>query len=770
MTTASTDSRTAAVQTFLDSEHFRFRRQPGASPRPDEVELTAAWGIRLEAGDTPLLERMRRDFLRFCETCFQVSLGEGAESSAGQVVWELTGDVSPTFDRQDKSVETFEITVAEKEIRIRAAHERGLLQGTHYLEWLMADRGGPFAARGTLTRQPAFMPRISNGVFINGHQLLTDPGHFSDDYLSLMSHFGINGIHIYVDLWSVFRSATLPELNSADIDAQLSALRELNERTLVFGIDLYLHVNTPPLDESHPVFLAHPEVKGSRVEIFMEELSGRPWHNLCSGSPRTLAAYGESLEYLFTAAEDVAGMMMIIGGECFFHCYTRPSNAANGDTNCPHCHGKPASSEVARLVNTATQAVKKTGAHKGLYAWPYSAFIWSSQDPHQVDFLRHLDAEVSVLSNFDCGDVGENGVLYFDYNIKCIGPSETFARQTETQRALQRPIFTKVESCTTADAFFLPHLPLYHRWFSRVSSMKRQGVAGFVGQWRFFGMNGSPPEEIQYKANWDNATCEEQLHARSERDFPGASADRVEQGWRYLSEAWDSYPYSSMTAGERAAYMRGPFYLGPSHPLIFDVQDRYKLPPAFFSLRGDLAELACSEEERAELQRNAKPRYVSDLLVTLPYGVDRYLELVDECRAKWTAGLEILREELSGKGERAELELGICEAMDAHLRSLENVVRFYQGRDRLQNTPSTVTDFREQLSRMVEIIDDEIANAERILPFMEKDPRIGYGHCYGPVYDIEMVRAKIAQCRYVRDVEFPRFSNVIRFHIWGETP
>jgi hypothetical protein len=57
-----------------------------------------------------------------------------------------------------------------------------------------------------------------------------------------------------------------------------------------------------------------------------------------------------------------------------------------------------------------------------------------------------------------------------------------------------------------------------------------------------------------------------------------------------------------------------------------------------------------------------------------------------------------------------------------------------------------------------------------MIPILERDPRIGYGHCYGPVYDMDMVKAKITQCCYVRDIELPRFSTLIRFHIWLDAP
>ncbi len=763
-------SRTEALQAMVSSDHFRSRRDPSANPSPGEVELTSSWGCELAAPATPLTERMVADFHTFCDSALKVTLNRESQTTAPRVIWRLLPGEPAAFDPQAPKTETFELEIAPERIEIRAHHERGLLHGTHRLEWLMADRGGPFLTPQVTPFSPAFMPRISNGIFIPGHQRLQDPGYFSDGYLGLMSHYGVNGIHLYLDLWCVFKSAALPELNVPDFDAQIAALRELNRRSLAYGIDLYLHLNTPPLPETHAVFEKHPDARGGRVEIFMEELSGRPWHNLCSGSATVHLAYAETVEAVLTAAPEVAGAVMIIGGECFYHCFTRPAGAQNGEASCPHCHGKSPSVEVARLVNTVAQAVKKTGRQKALYAWPYSAFIWSSKDPHQLDWIDHLNPEVSVLTNFDGGDEVSDGVRCFDYNITKIGPSALFADQAQRLQAKSRPIFSKTETCTTPEAFFLPYLPVHHRWQARFAAMRKTGVAGFIGQWRFYGMNGSLPEELQYRATWEEPAGDCPLERIVRRDFhlPPDAACEVVKGWRLLSEAWDFFPYSAMTCGERAAYMRGPLYLGPAHPLIFDAQDSYQLPLTFRLIRGDAAEIA-PPEELEELQRRAKPRYICDLLVTLPYGVDRYLELLAQCRTRWNEGLALLRRHLSPESrstEAAQKELGICETIGCHLATLENVVRFYQLRDRLQGQPTSESEFRSRIAQLQEIATEEIANAERMLPILERDPRIGYGHCYGEVYDAEMVKAKIAQCRYVRDVELPRISDVIRFHIW----
>lgn len=117
------------------------------------------------------------------------------------------------------------------------------------------------------------------------------------------------------------------------------------------------------------------------------------------------------------------------------------------------------------------------------------------------------------------------------------------------------------------------------------------------------------------------------------------------------------------------------------------------------------------------------------------------------------------------------MELGVAETVASTLQTLENVVRFYEARDLLQNHPVSGPDvFTERLERLRTILSDEIANAERILPFVERDERLGYGHSYGVAFDAGMVRAKLEQCRFVRDRELPRLSQSIRFHVWLDSP
>lgn len=766
------NNRTSLIASELENYHFPVTPIHTTNPATrGMVVLDDQWTIRMDAPASRLLDIAIQDFQLWLHNAFQFRIAPLQASSALQIVFR-TNSNSQDFDRQDPEIETFTIEVSAEQIIIESKHERGLLQATHYIERLFLERSAPAFKPGKEVHRPAFMPRISNGVFIPNHQSPASPGEFTDSYLSLMSHYGVNGIHLYIDLYKVCRSSLLPELNSSDFEQQVSLLNAHCQRLLDHGIDLYLHINTPPLPEDHPVFLNHPETKGSRVEIFLDGAYGKKWNNLCSHSQTTLDFYSEAFQNLFNACPHIAGTFIIIGGECFFHCYTRPLKTGDERTNCPVCRERNPDQEIANLVNTLAKALKKTGSHKSLYAWPYSAFVWSGDDDAQLGWISHLSSDVSVLSNYDCGvpdpTCGDRAWL-FDYNIKLTEPSSVFARQQEALAERNQPIFVKTETNTTPDAFSLPYLPLHFRWLERFRTMQKRSVAGYVGQWRFYGMNATPPEEWQYQIAWNPQRSNEDILKQWIVPNLGVhenNVSKVMQAWRHISDSWDDYPYSAMTSGERQAYMRGPMYLGPAHPLIFDVQDNYSLDERYWLLRGDSGEIL-SEEDLAEIRRNGKPRYVSDLLIVVPFGVKLYLEKLESCITRFAQGVDLLQQAIDPNYSiQAQRELDIANALLIQLRTLRNVVRFYNVRDRYYQQDSKPDDFQKWIDELSSILREEISNAESALPILERQPSVGYGHCYTEVYDHSLVSDKIRQCRYVLEKELPRFSSVVRFHVW----
>jgi len=754
MITTSTDRRQAMLA-WMDGEHVRYRRTRHDCPSgfyafPETVRLSVEFPM------TPLLEQTLADFQKFLGACMGVRLE--LVPKEGEIVFgRESGKGHP---------ESFGVDVQANGVRVRASHERGILYAVHDLERRMADGGGPYLPLGSFEREPTLSPRFSEGIFIPGNQSPTQWGTFSDAYLGLMAHFGANAMKIFLNLFDLWKSSTLPELNTSDFDALAKVLRTQVQRLGRFGIDLFLQVNVGTLDANHPVFSAHPEVRGSRERQMIEEWEGQERCALCSANPKVRRAYQETLHAIFSAIPELGGMIMIVGGEGFQHCFMRSADVKSGETNCPHCHGKDASQEVASLVNAVYEGLPEG---KRLFAWPYSAFVWSGDDRMQSRWITYLRPEVEVLTNFDCFDVDEPcgvGARFYDYNIKLIGPSSVFQSQRDACLERGMRIHVKTETQTTPDTFFLPYLPVYFRWFERFKAIRESGASGFMGQWRFYGMNGSIPEELQYHSVWNpERSVEELLSVIARRDFDldGDAVDGVVGAWRLLSESWDDFPYSAMTAGERNGYMRGPWYLGPAHPLILTPQNRYHLIEKFFSPRGDLAELIRDEEERKKF---GKPRYIDDLWICLPFGIKRYLEFARRCRDRWDEGLKKLKAAIGSPNARAQMEWDVCETISVHLHTLVNTVEFLEMRDRIGRDPHDVESLDQIWRDLVEILDREIANASRSLPILERDPRIGFGHSYGEVYDLEMVKDKIRQCQSVRDEEIPRLKYFMRFHLW----
>jgi len=695
-------------------------------------------------------------FRRFLETCLSLEIATAADFAFR---FALDCDLAPGGFRAE---------ISEQEVVIAAANERGLLDATHYFERELIDRGGRLAV-GSLKRHPTLATRFTEGVYAPGHHGVED---YEDGVLELMQHFGSNALRRAVILGDLWQSESLPELNAPGAAVAIATIRKQAKRLAAAGMDYFLILISKALPADHPVFRIHPEVRGAREEIFLEETSGRGNHVLCSAHPLVHQAYREVVENLYSSVPELAGAIVLVGGEGFHHCFMRPEG--NRLTNCPHCQDKDPHEQVGELVNTLAAAVQSANPAARLIAWPYAAFVWSRDDATESRWINYLNSRVEVLSNFDSGEAdpwNAAGALLFDYNIKAIGPNKRYAAQAELCRERGLSMLAKTETNTTPDTFFVPHIPVHFRWFERFRAIRESGASGYMGQWFFYGMNGSIPEELQYHSVWNPARGAEELLATIvRRDFhlEGDAVNEAVQAWRDLSAAWDDFPYSAMTCGEREAYMRGPWYLGPAHPMIFNEQSAYGLPRGFFLRRGDLIE-SLSESEIHAL--GAKPRYVCNTLFCLPFGTQEFLHLAKSCRDRWERATRSLAAACGDNlTPEAQRELNVCRVLSCHLHTLVNTAEFFSVREKLGAEPCSPEAFAKAFECLSGIVEREIVNARTALPIVEADFRIGYGFNYGEVYDAEMIRSKIRQCEFVLNKEIPRISSVIRFHVWGQYP
>ncbi len=740
------------MRAFLSNEHFRYSRLPDATCKDGEIDVSEGWSLDVNAPETPLIVALKTDFNRFLNECMDVRF---QDKSGRPIRFVLTGE--------DDRAEAFTLIVDSDLVEISAPGERGLLRGAHHLERLMADRCAPYLKPGKQEIKPKFSPRISQTIFTLADGSIPDtangePELFSDEYLSLMSHYGVNGLHIYLKLWEYSKNEVIQELNSADYAKNIALLQDLCNRASVYGIDIYTVVNNRGVTADSPVFLNHPETRGSLLNYPTPD----DRYSLCSGNEKVLRYYSEAFANITHDVPKLAGFIFLVGGEGFLHCFTRPKH------RCPNSTGVNPSEEVANMVNTIGASVHAESTTTKVFAWPYSAFTWSGPgDPYQEEFVRHLSSDVELLSTFEtpyAHRIGDRVAVMPDYNITNIGPSEQFAAQSRVLSEYGKKHYAKFECTTDPGWFFMPYIPVHYRWVDRARILNTAQVPGYVCQWRFYGFNGSMPEEILHKLSWNpGADADSLLMNIAKRDF-GQVSPEILTGWRIISDAWAKIPISHSVWGEREFYMKGPIHLGPSHPLILNPSKRYGLSWKFFTLRGDCIELF-TPEQIAEAEKDAPPRYSMDLAMVYPYGTDALLGAFEVALAEWTEGTDIVRRALgSSPNNRAKMELGLCEIVGVHLRTAINLIRFYSQRDDLFITPGDAETLREKGRMLMRIVDDEIQNAREGLALVEQDFRIGFGYCYGQVYDEEMIREKISQCEYVRDSELPDMISNMLFH------
>ncbi len=419
------------------------------------------------------------------------------------------------------------------------------------------------------------------------------------------------------------------------------------------------------------------------------------------------------------------------------------------------------------MVNGIAKAAHRAKPTAKVFVWPYSADFWSGDDFAQTELIRHLSSEVCFLSNFETPypyELNKAKSWVIDYNIRNIGPSQQFAVQSQDLADKGAPHYAKTESSTSVFFFSIPYIPVHYRWFERYQSLRESHVPGILAKWHFYGLTGSVPEELLCETVWEeDVDVDRVLGDIARRDFGDANIPLVLSAWRKLSEAWEKIPISHLLFGERHGYMKGPLWLGPAHPLIFDVQRDYSLSDRF--VKQDPGR-PFSRKPSGQPPLTTPHQFSSDLLFTYPFTPAAVESALRSGIRAWEAGLRVLERAMGSQPTpRAIMELDVCRTLAIILRTGLNVVRFYRTRDALLCGKGSEPMLRRRMQQLTRILDEEIDNAERALPVLERDPRIGYTSSYGRPYSAEMVREKIRQCLYVRNVELPYLMRrILRFN------
>jgi hypothetical protein len=429
---------------------------------------------------------------------------------------------------------------------------------------------------------------------------------------------------------------------------------------------------------------------------------------------------------LFRDIPGLSGVVVIIGGEGFYHCFM-------ADKNCVRCRKLGAETVVANLCNNLGAAVRQVNPEAEVIAWPYSA-AWSA-DADQAQLIARLKPGTAILTEVEKDErVEKPGFtkLLWDYSIDLVGLGGRAARQVAACQKAGIPLYLKSDAEFAYEAPLLPHIPCMDRWLGRAESLATSGAKGaFVLTYPRHGFGTSAAELLKH-ACWNPAPKQEDVLQQLAARIAGPD------GGPHLRNAWRAASEAIFFSPELPPYYTGPYYLGPAHPMCADPVAT--LPEVFSARFLYLAEL--NETEAMTL----RPAFLASPRGNVPVFSGMYRQMANRLKA---AAEEVKAAERSVP-ERCRLpfqaEASCIRWFYATARTHANFYEACQLREQfgaLSQANADGTDrWKTIYNRWLEVLKDERQNVLEALPIAEADIRL--------------------DCYYTLDVSFSHLCDMMR--------
>ncbi len=723
----------------LSKDYFvRFSRDPNARPGPNDVAITAAWRLVVRADADPLVILMAGYLKQILHERMGVDLSLEKMTNAA-----FTDALHPCLILRGQGggdahvEESFTITVAAGEIRIEGRDPRGLRDGVVKLVEHIGFRQAPILAKGTQVYRPRLAVRLGTVPYGGSHRDLV--------FMGYNAVFATGG-----DLHALSRSNAIPQL----VERQVPGLLENGAKSAAearrHGLKTYSFVHTKrKFPKDHPIFKAHPDIRGALTWKADGE------YVLCTEHPLVKRYLRESVIDIFRADPRLDGLVVIVGGEGFYHCFMRSHGTKKGRSNCPRCDKLGAPRVVANLCNLLAEAARSVNPKAEVIAWPYSAsHVWSA-DRTQSAMIKLLGPGTGLFTDIvkDETVTKPHGVrkLLWDYSIDLIGPGSRAKQQIELCRQAGISVYVKSEPELGFEAPRLPHIPCLDRWIARADVL---ATCGATGAWVFPAFRpcyGTSAAESYKLMGWDPAPKpDEALDALARRIAGSAeAASHLREAWRHVSDAIAWSP-------ELPPYYTGPYYLGPAHPMCAD--PKADVPEIFNGLYLFHAEITDADGLKRNPTYFRSPRgdvvvfgkfyrKMEALLARAVRAVDAASPLVPErCRLMFASEESPTRWFYHTCRTHANFYES-CRLRDALLALAEKPSR----------TPAERAQAAKQLARWREVLLDERANTRAALPVIEADARLDcyYGGDHTFAHTADMMRVKLERLDHEIDTFLP---------------
>ena len=722
----------------MSADYFaRFGRDFQQTPGADEMAIGNAWRIRLRADASPLSQLMAshlRDFLNermMLKTTIESKDSQTCSADATETITLLEHGLGEVTLPQG----AFAITAEPRRVVIEGNDPKSLRDAIVRLVNEIGLRQAPILKLGRQVSTARIPLRVGVVPWMGSHRDLVFQG-FNGVVLSgAESRESFEAIPGKVfSLYAVSTSNAIPELGSLRNPTAIARLKQYAEGARKYGIAFFVWLSlTPVFNEDHPAFLAHPDIRGAQMYDDTTWYEKRGQYILCTESPPVRQYLSESVKGLFDILPGLSGVGIIIGGECFHHCFMRPYGVPKGHTTCQRCEALGHDAVVANLCNRMGDAARERNPVAKVLAWPYSAAqVWSIGDAAQLGFIRKLKPSVAFFTDMVKDETlrKREGVdkLLWDYSIDLPGPGKVAQQQRKACRESGISIHFKSEPELAFEASRCPGVPCLDRWVQRADAMAASGGDGaWVFPW-FIPCLGASSCEV-FNHFWWTPTLDAEvfLERYADRLAGPKAGPHLRRAWRHVSQAIDHSP-------EIGPYFVGVYFLGPAHPMCADPNAR--LPEVFSSLAGS--------------------SFVAAPTGNVPAYAKFYRRMAD-CAALAVRELDQADQLVRNTNRLAyDAEVSNLRWFCHTFRSTANYYESCVIRDRLlalarqkKKSPQSIDEAKTLFERWRKLLVDERENATAALPIMAADMRLDFYYgfagyaCPAKAHGVDMIRRKI---------------------------
>ncbi len=551
------------------------------------------------------------------------------------------------------------------------------------------------AAKSKILEHRVF--RCSGSDYYSDEILQSNQTH-TDEKLRAIADAGFTGIWLH----AILRDLTPTDLFKRYVrnsEKRLDALKRLCERSKRYGLDVWIYCTEPlGLDENHPFWKVHPELKGHRTFIPVDPPAK---FALCSSTPAVQNFLEEGFERLFQRVP-LKGVILITASEhisnCWAHTPTNPSYANPfplKKCHCPRCSSRTPKEVISEIITLINRGVKSARPDAKVVAWDWS---WNMHfNPPYQELVDMLPKDVILMGDFERGGrVIRKGKSRFveEYSLIYPGPSSRFRGEVRitTQK---RPLWAKLQVNTTHELATVPNLPLVVSLYRKFKFLREARTNGIMATWNF----GCALDTLNIfavrKLTLDRSIGTEKswLEALA-REYFGAKVDaqKIVRAWYGFQRACSYYPLNGLTF-----LYSSPMNYSLAYPLKLKFENKPMGPSWLKHSFGDRLEDTLSGFTEDEI------------IYLLGKLSDKWLQAVDD----YEQGLAN-----SDRVERKVKELNVAKIIGCCFRSTWNIYRWYKLRKHKRT---------QKLSKSErEIIADELSNLQIALPLVKLDTRLGY--------------------------------------------